>query len=126
MQNAKSFGSKLVIGLRGDDDKPKSEKYLFSMKERSQSLSMLKIADLLVSLDNDELDELVKKLKPKVIILGTEYKNILFNQVKETISFANNHGIKVVFDSGENIYASTELLSEIKFDIDLERKKLLL
>ena len=50
LQNAKSFGSKLVIGLRGDNDKPKSEKYIFSMKERSESLAMLKIADLLVSL----------------------------------------------------------------------------
>ena len=36
LQNAKSFGSKLVIGLRGDNDKPKSEKYIFSMKERSE------------------------------------------------------------------------------------------
>ena len=126
LQNAKSFGNKLVIALRGDNDKPKSEKYIFSMKERSESLAMLKIADLLVLLENDELYELVKKLKPKVIILGTEYKNLLFNQVKETISFAENNGIKVVFDSGENIYASTELLSESNLDIDLARKKLLL
>ena len=65
LQNAKSFGNKLVIALRGDYNKPKSEKYIFSMKERSESLAMLKIADLLVSLENDELYELVKKLKPK-------------------------------------------------------------
>ena len=58
LQNAKSFGSKLVIALRGDNDKPKSEKYIFSMKERSESLAMLKIADLLVLLDNDELEML--------------------------------------------------------------------
>ena len=126
LQNAKSFCSKLVIAIRGDNDKPKSEKYIFSMKERSESLAMLKIADLLVLLDNDELEQLVKNLKPKVIILGTEYKNILFNQVKETMIFAENKGIKVVFDSGENNYASTELLSDSNLDIDLARKKLLL
>ena len=62
LQNAKSFGNNLVIAIRGDNDKPKSEKYIFSMKERSESLAMLKIADLLVSLENDELYELVKKL----------------------------------------------------------------
>ena len=83
LQNAKSFGSKLVIGLRGDNDKPKSEKYIFSMKERSESLAMLKIADLLVSLDNDELTELVKQLKPKVIILGTEYKIYFLIKLKK-------------------------------------------
>ncbi len=126
LRNAKSFGNKLVVALRGDNDKPKSEKYIFSMKERSESLAMLKIADLLVLLENDELEELVKKLKPKVIILGTEYKSLLFNQVKETIVFAENNGIKVVFDSGENVYASTELLSESNLDIDSARKKLLL
>ena len=124
LQNAKSFGRKLFIALRGDNDKPKSEKYIFSMKERSESLAMLKIADLLISLENDELDELVKILKPKVLILGTEYKNLLFNQVKKTINFAENNGIKVVYDSGENIYASTELLSESNLEIDSARKKL--
>ena len=105
LQNAKSFGSNLFIALRGDKDKAKSEKYIFSMKERSESLALLNIADLLISLENDELDELVKILKPKVLILGTEYKNLLSNQIKETVNFAENNGIKVVYDSGENIYA---------------------
>ena len=86
LQNAKSYGNKLVIALRGDNDKPKSEKYIFSMQERSQSLAMLKIADLLISLENDELDELVKILKPKVLILVTEYKNLLSNQIGSLVT----------------------------------------
>jgi len=126
LQNAKSFGRNLFIALRGDKDKPKSEKYIFSMKERSESLALLNIADLLISLENDELDELLKILKPKVLILGTEYKNLLSNQVKNTVNYAENNGIKVVYDSGENIYASTELLSESNLEIDSARKKLFL
>ena len=124
LQNAKSLGEKLFIALRGDKDKPNSEKYIFSMEERAESLAMLKIADLLISLENDELDQLVEILNPKVLILGTEYKNLLFNQIKKTVTFAENNGIKVVYDSGENIYASTELLSESNLEIDSARKKL--
>ena len=83
LQNAKSFGNKLVIALRGDNDKPKPEKYIFSMKERSESLAMLKIAHLLVLLENDELYELVKKLKPKVIILGLNIRIYFLTQIKK-------------------------------------------
>ena len=38
LQNAKSFGNKLVIALRGDNDKPKSSKYTSTIHFRCFNL----------------------------------------------------------------------------------------
>ena len=46
-----------------------------SNKERAEALTLLGIADAVLLMETDELSETIDKLKPKILVLGNEFKN---------------------------------------------------
>ena len=54
LRHARGLGDKLVIALIGDNS---SQKYLFNQNERAEALSLLGIADAVLLLNADELDQ---------------------------------------------------------------------
>ena len=69
----------MVVALIGDST---DISYPFSLKERAEAVSMLCIADAVILLDGDELEDAIRFLKPKVLVLGNEYKdNPIFNHL---------------------------------------------
>ncbi len=123
LQNARSLGKILIVVIKGDKNKKLSEKYFFSINERAKSLAMLNICDYIVHLENDELDIVVKDIKPDCLVFGTDYKKHLMSEIKQVVSFAKKNEIEIIYNSGEIKYASTELLEESNSEIDLTRKK---
>ena len=82
LQNARSLGKILIVVIKGDKNKKLSEKYFFSINERAKSLAMLNICDYIVHLENDELDIVVKDIKPDCLVFGTDYKKHLMSEIK--------------------------------------------
>ncbi len=124
LQNAKSLGEILITVLRGDKDKKEEEKYAFSIEERSKSLAMLNICDYVIHLKNDEINELVNLINPSTLVFGTDYKYLLFEEIKETIDLAKNKNIDVIFNSGDVNYSTSELLESSTDELDVASKKL--
>ena len=106
----KSKSEKLIIAIIGDN----YLKFQFKQKERSEALEMLDIADLIVCLEGEELIEVVKKIKPKVLVLGKEKE--LFNnkdfEIQKAINLQKTQGGKVEFRAGDVNYASADLFSK--------------
>ena len=124
LQNAKTLGNILITVLKGDQDKSDSEKFTYSIQERSQSLAMLNICDYIIQLKNDELIKIVKLISPTKLVFGTDYKFLLFNEIKETIELANKKNIEVIFNSGDVTYSTTEFLERSTNELDYASKKL--
>ena len=124
LQNARSLGEILIIILKGDKDKKEEEKYSFSIEERSKSLAMLNICDYVIHLKNDEINEIVNLINPSKLVFGTDYKYLLFEEIKETIKIAKNKNIDVIFNSGDVNYSTTELLERSTNELDFASRKL--
>ncbi len=122
LQNAKSYGSILIIALKGDDNLQISDKYPFSFDDRSNSLKLLNICDFIIQLKNDELEEIVSLIEPSTIILGNEYKDSYSRDILETTSIAKKLNTRVVYDSGDTVYATTDLLRDSKSVVENKRK----
>ena len=123
LQNARSLGDVLIVVIKGDKNKVDSEKYFFSINERSKSLAMLNICDYIVHLENEELHSVIEEIKPDCLVFGTDYKNHLKSEIKETVKFAKKNEIEIIYNSGEIKYATTELLEESNSEVDLTRRK---
>ena len=71
LRHARGLGDQLVVALIGDG----KTRYAFQQQERAEALSLLGIADALMLLQADELNEAIDALQPKVLVLGNEFKN---------------------------------------------------
>ncbi len=120
LKHAKQIGGKLIIALIGNVDNNPLE---YSQKERSEALKLLSLGDLIVLLNNDELSIAIKKINPKILVLGNEYKQSKVEAVKEAIKIQRSHRRKVIFHSGDIQYASTELLLNSGEQISKRRKE---
>lgn len=124
LQNARSFGDILIVVIKGDQKKDISQKYPFSIKDRSKSIAMLNICDYIINLKNEELFEVVKAVLPEVLVFGTDYKNDLKKEIRDSINFARKKKIEVIYNSGKINYATTEFLRDSKTKIDISRRKI--
>ena len=121
LKYAKSRSEKLIIAIIGDN----YYKFQFKQKERSEALEMLDLADLIVCLEGEELVEVVKKIKPKVLVLGKE-KELLNNvdfEIEKAINLQKMQGGKVEFRAGDVNYASADLFSKTEREIEEIRKE---
>ncbi len=71
LRHARNLGEHLLVALIGDGC---TNSYPFSQQERAEALSLLGIADAVLLLRADELDQAIAALKPAVLVLGNEYK----------------------------------------------------
>lgn len=117
LKHARSLGDKLVIALIGDESKTD---FPFTQKERAEALETISIADEIVVLKDSCLCLLIKKINPKIIVLGNEYQNS--KHLKEAIELQKTLGGKVKFHAGDIHYAATDLLGELQQDVFQKRK----
>ena len=84
---------------------------IFNQMERATSLAQLGIADAIILLPDNSLNNAVKKINPKEVILGKEYENSELKDIKDTIKTLNKVKKSIFFHAGEISYASSELLT---------------
>ena len=116
LRHARNLGKKLVIALIGDEG---DHKFPFIQSERAEALCLLGIADAVLLLQTDDLDQAITWLKPTIVVLGNEYKDKY--QIQATLKKQQQQGGTVQFHAGDVHYASTDLLSGTERDLRQER-----
>ena len=113
LRNARNLGEALVVALIGDGCN--DESYPFNQGERAEALSMLGIADAVLLLQANELDQAVTSLMPKVLVLGNEFR--YDDEIKATLDQQRKQGGSVQFQAGEIHYATADLLNGSERDL---------
>ena len=112
LKHAKSLGSTLIIALKGDGNLEKKEsKYQFNQGERAEALALLDIADFLILLKDDEIDEIVKVTNPKLLILGKQFERSPEEKVQRAMQLLSKRGVATFFHGGDINYFNSELLT---------------
>ena len=118
LRYAKSLGEEVVVGLRGDQI---IGTYSFCQGERGEALGLLGIADRIVDLEGDDIQELLRQEKPDVVLLGNEYEDTDFAlTIDDSIS---EYGGIVLFHSGDTGQASTGLIGTDEKSLGASRLK---
>ncbi len=77
LYQARSLGDRLVVGLNTDASVRRlkgSERPILSEQDRAAMLSALACVDLVVHFDEDTPLDLIKNLKPDILVKGSDYK----------------------------------------------------
>ncbi len=119
LRHARSLGSRLVVALVGDHS---GTNFPFNQQERADALSLLGIADGVLLLDTDELDQAINYFEPSVLVLGDEFKNDVDKQ--PALALQRSQGGSVQFHAGEIHYATADLLSGSERDLRQQRRSL--
>ena len=117
LRHARGLGEKLVVALIGDET---SETYPFKQEERAEAVSLLGIADSVLLLKSDELDAVIRELRPAVLVLGNEYKHK--DDIQAIVNKQESQGGTIQFHAGDIHYATTDLLTGSESDIRQQRR----
>jgi rfaE bifunctional protein nucleotidyltransferase chain/domain len=77
LNDAKKFGDILVLGLNSDASVKRlkgSARPIFSQKDRAEILASFEFIDYIVIFSEDTPLNIIKKIKPNVLIKGGDYK----------------------------------------------------
>ena len=109
LKDAKEQCDHLIVGLQTDPtiDRPKTKnKPIQSILERKLQLEAVKYINEIILYDNeDDLYNLLLKVKPDIRILGSDYKNKKFT--------GDNLNIKIYYHDRNHGYSSSELRRKI-------------
>ena len=119
LRHARGLGQQLLVALIGDAG---NTNYPFTQKERADALSLLGIADAVLLLQADELDQAIAALQPAVLVLGNEFKDK--SDIQLTLAQQRQHGGSVQFHAGDVHYATADLLSGSERDLREQRRSL--
>ena len=76
---AKSLGDKLIVGIDSDEKVSKDkgiDRPYNNLEDRVYALESLKAIDQVIVFDNREhLEDLVKLIKPDILVVGSDWKN---------------------------------------------------
>jgi glycerol-3-phosphate cytidylyltransferase len=100
----------LIVGLQTDPsiDRKNKNKPVQSLKERLIQLKACKYIDKIIIYKNEiDLYKLLKKLRPNIRFMGTDWKN------KPNYSRDKLPGMKVIYNSRNHNYSSTNLRKRI-------------
>jgi len=112
-KDAKTVCNHLVVGLQTDPtiDRPYKDKPIQNVQERVEILESIKYVDEVIIYETErDLYKLLKKTKPHVRILGSDYYG--HNYV------GNDLGIKIHWHQRLHTWSSTELKKKIYKDMD--------
>ena len=115
LQDAKKQCDVLIVGLQTDPtlDRPEKNKPIQSLEERKIQLEAVRYLDgIIIYRTEEDLYELLTKLKPDVRILGTDYKDKSFT--------GDDLNIPIYYHERNHNYSSTNLRKNI---VDKEIKK---
>ena len=113
LQKAREFGDVLVVGLNDDDSVRRLKgraRPINSLQDRACMLSALRAVDLVIPFAEDTPFELIRRLRPDVLVKGGDY------QTEEIV------GADVVRDNGGEVavipfvrgYSTTSLIARIR------------
>lgn len=109
LRHASSLGHQLVVALIGDGPADQPSPYPYRQPERAEALSLLGLADGLLLLRGDELEQAIELLQPAVLVLGNELAGD--ERLQKSISLLRSQGGVIQFHAGEVTYASADLLT---------------
>jgi len=121
LRHARELGPDLVVALVGDGPSDQPSPYPFSQEERAEALSLLGLADAILLLQADELEEAIRRLTPSMLVLGTELEGS--ERLKEPLRLLKTLGGSVQFHAGEVTYANTDLLNISERDLRRRRRE---
>lgn len=119
LRHARCLGEKLVVALIGN---AASTNFPYMQQERSEALVLLGIADAVLTLEGDELQEAIRAFNPSILVLGNEYK--YKSEIQPILACQRKNGGSIQFHAGEIHYASAELLTSSERDLRLQRQNL--
>ena len=120
LRHARELGPDLVVALVGDGPNDQPSPYPFRQAERAEALSLLGLADSILLLEADELDEVIRRLRPSTLVLGTELQGE--RRLKEPLAVLKAQGGRVQFHAGDVTYANADLLSSSERDLRQRRR----
>jgi rfaE bifunctional protein nucleotidyltransferase chain/domain len=77
LREARSLGSLLIVGLNSDDSVRRLKgptRPLFGVEDRAFALSSLRYVDHVIIFDEDTPEQLIKAVKPHILVKGGDYK----------------------------------------------------
>jgi len=77
LEKAKSFGDILIVGVNSDDSVRRlkgKKRPLIPYRDRTRLLAALKPVDYVVRFSEDTPLEIIKKIKPDVLVKGADYR----------------------------------------------------
>lgn len=124
LKYAKSLGKKLVVGLISDKSLfEEGIKNYFSEIERSEGLSHLNFVDSIIIFDLKEIEQLVLKLKPKILVLGSEHEEEADSFSTKAIDAVNSIGALTRFHAGPHNLYNSDYLNQEQSVLKLEKFK---
>lgn len=114
LQSAKRYGDVLIVGLNSDDSVKKIKgpgRPIIPEEERIKMLISLEFVDFVVLFSEDTPLNIIKKIKPDVLVKGNDYFNKYIVGSSEVIK---NNG-KVVLINLENGISTTNIVNKIKY-----------
>ena len=120
LKYAKELGMLLVTAVLPDEKETSINNiYPFVQKERAESLAMLGLVDGIILLDKNKkaLQNLVKIINPKILILGKEFQKTNDKKIVEVINFLKDRDVKTIFHAGEIVYSNSFLLQDSESDL---------
>jgi rfaE bifunctional protein kinase chain/domain len=122
--HAKKLGESLFVALEGDQALSSSGRtHNFSASDRALGLALLNIVDGIVVLDNGNLHKVIKLLKPKILVLGNEFKTKKDNLLLDALQLLHQQHGKIVYHAGDVQYTSNEQLEEEHRVLISEKKR---
>ena len=116
LSKAKDLGDILLIGLNTDDSVKRlkgNNRPIKNQLERSVLLASLQFVDGVILFDEDTPYNLIKKVKPEILVKGSDYKKEEIIGV-DIIESVGGEIITIDFLEG---YSTTSILDKIKKDI---------
>lgn len=125
LKYARSLGDHLIVALQDDASlvDAEAENY-FPEEERAEGVSSLHIVENVIILDNGKLDEFVRLIKPRILVLGSEHEFEPDEKIDSAITQLKEYNGKVVFHAGEAHYANADLLHSRIDDLEEEKVNL--
>ena len=108
LKDAKKQCNQLIVGLQIDPtlDRPEKNKPLQTLEERKIQLEAVKYIDeIIIYKTEKDLYELLKKIKPDIRILGSDYRNQRFT--------GDNLNIKIFYHTRNHDFSSSNLRKKI-------------
>ena len=104
LRHARGLGETLVVALIGDNA---CHHYPFNQSERAEALLLLGIADAVLLLKAEELEQAIDLLHPDVLVLGNEFKDKV--DIQLALTHLQQQGGSLQFHAGEYHYATADL-----------------
>jgi rfaE bifunctional protein kinase chain/domain len=110
LEYAKKSDSMLWVAIKGElGSNNELNPYQFSEQERCKGVASLDMVDMVVSLGNSSLHDLVAKLHPHYLVLGKEFEDERSSEIEDAVSLAEGIDCLIQYHSGETHYSSPNL-----------------